>query len=509
MKHDTSIGRNNKQLVFEHDGIMLWIMPFESTMNQSYEKRNGGKEKEHLMKRIPMQRKGVLTKILARLMTLNKTKSRRTRRNSNLAKKPNLTHLMMDFIKDEEKEGLHQLSIVKPTMTTMTTREGKLLFFSSHGQLTRTTSPTKSGLSPQRNKMRKASSDSSNQEDAKVASTGPHEKKTRGRRSILDPEFLKTRTDPTVLAARQHVLRGEESKVLVRSYQQYGHSYLPSSDRKRKGNTTKLSREARQKSREMHMDRLNADPAYLAPVDFQSLHYCLDDDDDKSVTVEEKKLTTTKRRRKTFPVQATNPESPLLYGNCLVCTLCPCDACGENDSELSKKQSWCLIHPTGELLSNVCVSNLLLPLDASGSPLTRVREKWHKEKYRQELDVGETILQIIPCGDGTIAKALSGENQGIFVVRSANYCTVIRVETYRRKDEDPSSCSGKYNVEEVTRIDLRSLVTVISVFSTDGYCDSSSLRKQAFESKVCNLDSLSKRAMQYDPSRIDLWYTTD
>lgn len=301
-----------------------------------------------------------------------------------------------------------------------------------------------------------SSSDTCIQEVAKPCSKGPHEKKRKERPPLLDPEFLKRRTDPTVLAARQHVLLGEEAKVLIRSYQQYGHSYLPSSDRKRKGNTTKLSKDARRKSREMHVDRLNADPAYLAPVDFQSLHYCLDDE--KSTTAEEKKLITTKRRRKTYPVQPTYPESPLLYGNCLVCASCPCNACDENDNEeFRRKRSWFLIHPTGELLSSVCVSSLLLPFDDAGSPLTISREKKCKEKYRQELDVGETILQIIPCGDGNFARKSSHENQGIFVVRSTSYCTVIRVETYRRKNEVPTSCPGKFNIEELTRIDLRSL----------------------------------------------------
>jgi hypothetical protein len=293
---------------------------------------------------------------------------------------------------------------------------------------------------------------------------------SRKDRRLVDPEFLKMRTDPLVQAAREHLLGEQESNISCRPYQQYDHAYIPPKRRINRVKTSMcLPEQRRNASRAMHVERMNADAAYLAPFSYPSLHYCLNGDD---VTKEEAKLSKSKRRQKAFPIKVDSHESPLMYGNCLVCTPCPCDYCSggkedepnddndESAAETTHLHSWCLLHPTGELLSTLCISNLILPHGAEKIAPSK-RERRHHHKRRHELDVGETILQIAPCGDGRISNTQSdkSDNEGAFVVRSTNYCTVVRIRTHhhKKKKEASSGCSGLYRIEEVTRIDLRSL----------------------------------------------------
>ena len=289
---------------------------------------------------------------------------------------------------------------------------------------------------------------------------------------LLNPRFLSTRTLQVLDDARQHLL-GPDSYVLQRSYQQYDHAYVTGQYRRtqKHGLGLALSHHRRHVTRSMAIDRLNSDTAYLAPVDYSSLHYCLNEDD--SVTKEEKKLFKSKCRRVTYPIDANSTDSPVNYGNCLVCVPCPCDICKSDgmyvdscNNARPRRHGWCLIHPTGEMLSRVCISSLLLPYGARNSAPTK-RDSRHMPK-KHELEVGDTILQISPCGNGHIGNAQSDRTQGLFIVRSENYCTVVRVRTEIEKNtalvrhtddesEVPRVCSGLYCIDEIARIDLRSL----------------------------------------------------
>ena len=290
---------------------------------------------------------------------------------------------------------------------------------------------------------------------------------------LLNPHFLSTRTLQVVDDTRQHLL-GPDSYVIQRSYQQYDHAYVTGQYRttQKHGLRLTLPCHHRRLTRSMAIDRLNnADTAYLAPVDYSSLHYCLNEDD--VVTKEEKKLFKSNRRRVTYPIDANTTDSPVNYGNCLVCVPCPCDICKSDGKYVQssndagpRRHGWCLIHPTGEMLSRVCISSLLLPYGARNSAPT-MRDSRHKPK-KHELEVGDTILQISSCGNGDIGNAQSNRTQGLFIVRSENYCTVIRITAeiekktapLRQTDDEseaPRVCPGMYCIHEVARIDLRSL----------------------------------------------------
>jgi hypothetical protein len=170
-------------------------------------------------------------------------------------------------------------------------------------------------------------------------------------------------------------------------------------------------------------EREHASPEYLAPFCSAALAWGLSEE---KVPEKGKVLKVVGP-----PSDQATPNlhyGPVEHGNCLVSFWCPC--C---------QSTPCLVHPTGEMLSKVCVSNIQLPVEDK----TRNPCRCNPQKTG-EFDVGERILQIAEC-----SPMGEGEKSGYFVVRSSSYTTLICVKLRGKY------C--KFDIALVKRIDLRSM----------------------------------------------------
>lgn len=285
---------------------------------------------------------------------------------------------------------------------------------------------------------------------------------------FLDHKFIKSRSSHAVDDARRDLQKGKTEAALVRrSYQQYDHAYIPGVYQRNHSQygyaIPKLAEHRWNASLAMATERRNAEPSYLAPFDYASLHFGLQDDA-SDVSWQVKKLSNSRLRHVAYPVKADDPNSPRGYGNCLVCMPCPCGVCRQ-----TQEPQWCLVHPTGDLLDRFCVSSLLFPYGPrNAAPTRKSHAKRRFQTSRHEFDVGETILQIEHCGKGMFQV----DNPEHFLVRSSNYCTVVCMKPHkyydkidervpqgrrlRSQQQAKPLCLGTYKIELVARIDLRS-----------------------------------------------------
>lgn len=185
-------------------------------------------------------------------------------------------------------------------------------------------------------------------------------------------------------------------------------TYQPANLRRRFGPT--FAKEVFTCQRQIAMERMNASPEYLAPFDSNVLMWGLSDEG---------------RAQPSEPEQSNAERRD--HGNCLVAFRCPC--C---------KATRCLMHPSGDMLSTLCVSTLELPQETGLIPFA---DKHTKSASRHEIEIGERILQVSECSHWTTGI-------GYFLVRTSNYCTVVSIE---------STGNCMFHIKSVKRLDLRSM----------------------------------------------------
>ena len=168
-----------------------------------------------------------------------------------------------------------------------------------------------------------------------------------------------------------------------------------------------LTKEIIMTSRQIALERTNAAPEYLAPFYSENLKWGLGDE------------------KETSTVQPEFYLEPRQHGNCLVSFRCPC--C---------QSTRCVIHPTGEMLSKICVSTVKLPQEKGAEPPKR-----KKFVRTHELEIGERILQLEECSPWETGT-------GYFVIRTSSFSTLVSIETN-------GNCS--FDIKLVNRMDLRSL----------------------------------------------------
>jgi hypothetical protein len=192
--------------------------------------------------------------------------------------------------------------------------------------------------------------------------------------------------------------------------------------------------------------RFAADPCYLVPFGIPSLQYAMADNEGLESSTE----------------VWNSPTLTLEYGNCLTCIPCPCPPCTSATANARQQHSWCLLHPTGELLDRVCVSNLMLP-NGPKANVAATDEECSNRSTLDEVNVVDTVLQLIPCG------SWRGSNRGmVFAARTASHVSVLKMTvkksttldidpTHKDDSQEEEVCWGNYPIQELHRIDLRSL----------------------------------------------------
>lgn len=249
-------------------------------------------------------------------------------------------------------------------------------------------------------------------------------------------------------------MRVAKHKDYIQNYAAFQHPYvkvdLESLDRKRKASPKKpkIDLSTYAIGQEFHIgQKIDSDPSYLAPFDFESIYEATHDG-----SASQKK------------VGLEPPERPP-QGNALLCAPCPCCNCSKNN------QGYVMFHPKGPCLERLCVSNLVPPItqDNAGdirntniSMIINTNEFHWKTMATipNEICLDDTILEIRQCG------AWNTENQKcIFAVRTGTHISVIEVicqmpdlDKYNKEMNSfpESACWGNYILEEKERIDLRS-----------------------------------------------------
>lgn len=128
---------------------------------------------------------------------------------------------------------------------------------------------------------------------------------------------------------------------------------------------------------------------------------------------------------------------PSGHGNCLLTIPCRCRSC-------KLLPSWFLVHPTGDNLSSLAISKMILPRDSLGGVA---------QQERLEVDVGSRILQISQCGSSV--QHLSTNQTICLVARTSQYCSVIYAKVITEGTITNEDCSMKFQLQGETRIDLR------------------------------------------------------
>lgn len=277
-------------------------------------------------------------------------------------------------------------------------------------------------------------------------------------------DFQRTRTLPNIDHARLTMLEAAKEDGLhipftLSTYRMFDHTYIPGLYGARL--KPRLQKYRFENSRLFAQERRNfADPAYLAPFARPSLEYAFP---------KRRKLLTSYNKQ--YPVGRNDPNSPSMYGNCLVCETCPCPPC----RTFSDNASRCLVYPAGELLDRVRVAKLVLPNTLREDSISEIMSQRSVKKGRRtkttvssacdlaELDIEDTIREIAKCG------VVESRPRGGFVtlvVRSACFVTVVRwtaLETLDlgydslvgRSEEEASGCWRFYKLEKMHCIDLR------------------------------------------------------
>jgi hypothetical protein len=287
-----------------------------------------------------------------------------------------------------------------------------------------------------------------------------------------DADFIKSRTVPSMQAGRLTMLLEDEiyaggSLELLENYSKFDHPYMttPYEMKETFGTRPRLVPDRFETSLLLSQDRRNgADPCYLAPMSIKSLEISALADNSQ-----DEKFNSHKRGETNISASAVP------YGNCILCLPCPCTPCTFREKI---RRSWCLFHPIGELLDRISVSNLIPPLGEGNGGNVYKPDTWRRmheprrEKEKglkqipNELDVGDTILEIKQCGSWEV-----GSRGGIFIVRTSTHVNVLKVSAkkpvltgYEKvvargldDDYDDDVCWGNYHIQEISRLDLRSL----------------------------------------------------
>ena len=193
--------------------------------------------------------------------------------------------------------------------------------------------------------------------------------------------------------------------------------------------------------------QIDSDPSYLAPFDIESINEATNDSGTKF--------------RKNIQLE---PLERLPQGNALLCISCPCPPCSKGT------QGYVVLHPKGHSLERLCVSNVIPPIsqDNAGDlknakfKMIRKRTEFHcnaTASKPNEICLDDTILEIRQCGAWNV-----GNQQCVFTVRTGTHISVVKVicnkpdlKEHQRYSFSSSSCWGCYVLEEIERLDLRSL----------------------------------------------------
>lgn len=316
------------------------------------------------------------------------------------------------------------------------------------------------------------------------------------------------RYNETILKSRLGMLLQHERDNVVKKYKTlkdyatFDQPYI-SADRRhyrKRDRAPRLDSKQSMISRKFALQRSQSiDPAYLAPMPHMAL-------------LEWGTAPTKKRRQHRYQAPAnTNIDkvkienfapSRSLQGNALLCLPCPCPNCYRSSISQFKKEdeqeqlydattsatkqeddgnlppqktntSWCLFHPKGLLMDTLCVSNLILPngsYENAGHVFTVSKWEQHasrrreriraiRQTYPNELCLDETIVEIQQSGTWD-----ANHSECIFVARTSTHISVIQVTVQKPEFSDmeysysETTCWGNYTLQEVERIDLRSLV---------------------------------------------------
>ena len=251
---------------------------------------------------------------------------------------------------------------------------------------------------------------------------------TNGDDSFWDnEEFLMGRIRPILLNARQGLLSSDpDVEMILKRYKLLDHPYIPAPKvNGRKGVTMKgeFHMDRWKASQELSIERRNTELSYLAPFSSSAL-------------LEFSKKSPGSENSHTFtrPIDELDPN---MYGNCLVCLLCPC--CQDR---------WLLIHRSGKNLSKVCIGKLSLP---QGLP-----DDSKNVSTASSIDVGNRILQIAECGTNHI------------VVRTLRTVTLISLVRMQSGNTE-RGCVG-VSLKTVCETHLETHSTVESLVSLAAVC---------------------------------------
>jgi hypothetical protein len=246
-------------------------------------------------------------------------------------------------------------------------------------------------------------------------------------------------------------------KQCIENYAAHQHPYveveLESTHRRRKSSyhqrkVPKIDLATYSRGQEFSINqKIDSDPSYLAPFDIESINEVTNDSGSKF--------------RKKIHIE---PLERLLQGNALLCIPCPCLSCSKGT------QGYVVLHPKGHYLERLCVSNVIPPIyqnnagDLKNATLKMIRKKteFHCNAIASkpnEICLDDTILEIRQCGAWNV-----DNQQCVFAVRTGTHISVVKVicykpdlEVHQRYSFSSSSCWGCYVLEEMERLDLRSI----------------------------------------------------
>ena len=277
------------------------------------------------------------------------------------------------------------------------------------------------------------------------------------------------------LRARAHMLLGPHNNVqhrprnfhvrqIVRAYTQMDTNYIPGQetikfnytyDRSNQGKTGNIvrtnhkrkvgiNRLLQQQTQFYDRERQNRSaPEYMAPFHLPSVRSAVAHD-------LQSRLISPAQSSKSRVIPAIShddPNRPTLFGNCLISFPCRCDVCNNTSQrdDASQIPVPCLLHPVGPLQDRIRLSFLRLPLNRSIGG--------HYEPRRnipEELDVDDRVRQMEVCGNDPY----------VVIIRTDLHCTVVSISFVcprRGVPQQPNECWGTANLQQVHRIDCRTM----------------------------------------------------
>jgi len=243
-----------------------------------------------------------------------------------------------------------------------------------------------------------------------------------------------------------------------------------------------------------HQRQQNQDVSYLAPFLLSGLREVLEGDtvansNGGAETPSGKKCANRDRKNIDPDSDGMSHTPSSEYGNCLVCFTCPCPGCSSAVNSNAKRQNdrtchanLVLLHPIGPLQNVMAASMLMTPYGTNIGALPKTLRNCQytgltihgprRVRVMNELDVGDSIRQILQCGN---------KRSSIFLVRTSLHVTVVSVvpreelllekeyKGFRKqkmytpsrfKQKNPQSvkgiCWGTFRLTELQRLDLRS-----------------------------------------------------